>query len=162
MTNVSWNDRKRVYPCSQPDNPRRFRLPQRPNGNMQPEAVIRPATSSNSGSNTAEEVGYWYINSSSRPNPVKSLKPNELIRHERQRVGLCEDYKNDYPKKDVVDQFGSTPGKNRVRRGRWLGQRECRPAAQRLPPAVWRRTCANALPVSVWCSPPIKLNRTCH
>ena len=50
---------------------------------------------------------------------MKSLKPNELGIYDMSGNvwELCEDYKNDYPKKDVVDQFGSTPGKNRVRRG---------------------------------------------
>ena len=64
-------------------------------------------------------MGYWYINSSSRPHPVKSLKPNEIGIYDMSGNvwELCEDYKNDYPKKDAIDQFGSSPSKNRVRRG---------------------------------------------
>ena len=119
MTNVSWNDAKEFIRALNQITRVRFRLPTEAEWEYAARGGHQAGHFKYSGSNTAEEVGYWYINSSSRPNPVKSLKPNELGIYDMSGNvwELCEDYKNDYPKKDVVDQFGSTPGKNRVRRG---------------------------------------------
>ncbi|WP_290145046.1 formylglycine-generating enzyme family protein [Muribaculum intestinale] len=119
VTNVSWNDAKEFIRALNQITRVRFRLPTEAEWEYAARGGHQTGHFKYSGSNTAEEVGYWYINSSSRPNPVKSLKPNELGIYDMSGNvwELCEDYKNDYPKKDVVDQFGASPGKNRVRRG---------------------------------------------
>lgn len=119
VTNVSWNDAHEFIRALNQITRVRFRLPTEAEWEYAARGGHQTGHFKYSGSNTAEEVGYWYINSSSRPHPVKSLKPNELGIYDMSGNvwELCEDYKNDYPKKDVVDQFGASPSKNRVRRG---------------------------------------------
>lgn len=119
VTNVSWNDAHEFIRALNQLTRVNFRLPTEAEWEYAARGGHQTAHYKYSGNNTAEEVGYWYINSSSRPHPVKSLKPNELGIYDMSGNvwELCEDYKNDYPKKDTVDQFGSSPSKNRVRRG---------------------------------------------
>lgn len=72
-----------------------------------------------SGGDNWEELGFNYSNSSSRPQPVKSKKPNELGLYDMSGNvwEMCQDYKNQYTKEDAVDPMDTKEARNRVCRG---------------------------------------------
>lgn len=72
-----------------------------------------------SGSDDADEVGWFYGNSPEGTHKVKTKKPNEVGIYDM--TGnvweLCSDWKEDYKDREVTDPQGPDKGKNRVRRG---------------------------------------------
>lgn len=122
VENITWDEAQEFCQRLSQITGVKFRLPTEAEWEYAARGGHKASTPTRyAGSDDVNEVGWFMDNSGGRTHNVKSKKPNELGLYNMSGNvwEFCEDYKNDYPKGEVVDYLCTKPSKNknRVRRG---------------------------------------------
>lgn len=119
VENITWQEAREFAARLSSMTGARFRLPTEAEWEYAARGGHKAVGHIFAGSDNAREVAWYAADSHFRPQPVKSLKPNEIGAYDMSGnvYEFCSDYKADYDKRDLNDPKGPSSGKQRVRRG---------------------------------------------
>ena len=119
VENVNWDDCQEFIKKLNEKAGKKYRLPTEAEWEFAARGGNQSKGYEYSGSNTLDEVAWYFANSDSKTHPVGTKKANELGIHDMSGNvwEWCNDWYGDYSTKDVIDPKGAEKGADRVNRG---------------------------------------------
>lgn len=119
VENVNWDDCQEFIKKLNEKAGKKYRLPTEAEWEFAARGGNQSKGYEYSGSNTLDEVAWYFANSDSKTHPVGTKKANELGIHDMSGNvwEWCNDWYGDYSTKDVIDPKGAEKGTTRVLRG---------------------------------------------